>query len=267
MRRRLIPVLTILAALAAPAGARASSQQVTTFEAPRELLSAATRDATLSHITSLGVSNIRQLVYWRDYAPSPTSARKPDFDANNPDAYPAGSWGNLDGLIAAAKAHGVSVMLTLTGPPPRWAAKDSKLSSPDAKAFGAFATAVGKRYGASVDTWSIWNEPNQPQFLLPQYVHGKPESPKIYRGLYRAAYAGLRKSNPKDAILIGETSPRGNSHIVAPLAFLRGMLCLDSHYRKAKSCGGLQASGYAHHAYTTPPPPHLKPQPPHHATT
>src|SRR4051812_17577660 len=258
--RRLIPLLTILAALAAPAGASASSRQVTTFEAPRELLTAATRDATLNRITSLGVSNIRQLVYWRDYAPSPESATKPDFDASNPDAYPPGTWGNLDALIAAAKQHGVTVMLTLTGPPPRWATRDSKLSYPDAKAFGAFTTAIGKRYGASVDTWSIWNEPNQPQFLLPQYVHGKPESPKIYRGLYRAAYAGLRKSNPKDAILIGETSPRGNSHIVAPLAFVRGMLCLDSHYRKAKSCAGLQASGYAHHAYTTAAGPHFKPK-------
>jgi hypothetical protein len=260
MRRRLIPLLTILAALAAPAAAGASSRQVTTFEAPRELLSAATRDATLNRITSLGVSNVRQLVYWRDYAPSPASATKPDFDASNPDAYPAGTWGNLDALLAAAKQHGVTVMLTLTGPPPRWAARDSKLSYPDAKAFGAFAAAIGKRYGASVDTWSIWNEPNQPQFLLPQYVHGKVESPKLYRALYQAAYAGLRKSNPNDAILIGETSPRGNSHVVHPLAFMRGMLCLDSKWRKSKSCGELQASGYAHHAYTTAAGPHFKPK-------
>ena len=259
MRRRLLPALTILAALAAPAAAHASSRQVTTFEAPRELLSAATRDATLSRITSLGVKNIRQLVYWRDYAPYPSSAHKPAFDASNPDAYPAGTWGNLDALIADAKAHGVSVMLTLTGPPPRWAAKDSKLSYPDAKEFGAFATAMGKRYGASVDTWSIWNEPNQPQFLLPQYVHGKPASPLIYRRLYQAAYAGLRQSNPKDAILIGETSPRGNEHVVHPLTFMRGMLCLNSSYRKSKSCGELPASGYAHHAYTTAAGPRFKP--------
>jgi hypothetical protein len=259
MRRRLLPVLTILAALAAPAAAHASSRQVTTFEAPRELLSAATRDATLSRITSLGVTNIRQLVYWRDYAPDPSSAHKPAFDAGNPDAYPAGTWGNLDALIADAKAHGVSVMLTLTGPPPRWAAKDSKLSYPNAKEFGAFATAIGKHYGASVDTWSIWNEPNQPQFLLPQYVHGKPASPLIYRKLYQAAYAGLRESNPKDAILIGETSPRGNEHVVHPLTFMRGMLCLNSSYRKSKSCGELQASGYAHHAYTTAAGPRFKP--------
>src|SRR5262245_24825000 len=106
MRRRLLPLLTLLPALAAPAAATAPSQQVTTFEAPRELLSAATRGKTLDSITSLGVHNVRQLVYWRDYAPDPASAKKPAFDASNPDTYPAGTWGNLDGLIADAKAHG-----------------------------------------------------------------------------------------------------------------------------------------------------------------
>ncbi len=257
--RRLLATLPLLAALALPAGASASSGQVTTFEAPRELLSAATRDATLNRITSLGVADVRQLVYWRDYAPAPASATRPSFDTSDPNAYPADTWDNLDALIAAAKAHGVKVMLTLTGPPPRWAARDSKLSYPDAKAFGAFATAVGRRYAADVDTWSIWNEPNQPQFLLPQYVHGKPASPGIYRRLYQAAYAGLRASNPQDQILIGETSPRGNRHVVAPLAFLRGMLCLDSHWRKSKSCGPLPADGYAHHAYTTSAGPRFKP--------
>jgi hypothetical protein len=104
-----------------------------------------------------------------------------------------------------------------------------------------------------VSTSSIWNEPNPPQFRRPQYKTGKPASPKLYRNLYQAAYAGLKSTpaNANDAILLGETSPRGNSHIVHPLAFLRGTLCLDSKYRKAKSCKQLAASGYAHHAYTT----------------
>jgi hypothetical protein len=253
--RRLLPLLLLAVLAAIPATASASSSQVTTFEAPRELLSAATRDATLNQITGFGVTRVRQLVYWRDYAPDPDSRTKPSFDASDPNAYPAGTWGNLDGLVAAAKAHGVSVMLTLTGPVPRWATRDKKdnLSYPDAKEFGAFATAVGRRYGDDVASWSVWNEPNQPQFLLPQYVNGKPYSPKLYRRLYQAAYAGLRStaSNASDAILIGETSPRGNAHIVRPLAFLRGMLCLDSKWRKSKSCGELPADGYAHHAYTT----------------
>jgi hypothetical protein len=37
------------------------------------------------------------------------------------------------------------------------------------------------------------------------------------------------------------------------------MLCLDSKYRKAKSCGELETGGYAHHAYTTSAGPRYKP--------
>jgi hypothetical protein len=37
------------------------------------------------------------------------------------------------------------------------------------------------------------------------------------------------------------------------------MLCLDSKYRKSKSCGELEADGYAHHAYTTSVGPRFEP--------
>jgi hypothetical protein len=38
------------------------------------------------------------------------------------------------------------------------------------------------------------------------------------------------------------------------------MLCLDSKWRKSKSCGALEADGYAHHAYTTSAGPRFKPE-------
>jgi hypothetical protein len=260
--RRILPTF-ILTLLCWPAVASASPRQIVTFEAPRELLSASTRDATLTQITGFGVSHVRQLVYWRDFAPDPDSATKPNFDASDPNAYPADKWDNLDGLVASAKAQNVALTLTLTGPVPKWATKAKKdnLTDPVPAEFGAFATAIGRRYGADVSTWSIWNEPNQPQFLKPQYKSGKPASPKLYRKLYQAAYAGLRSTpaNAGDTILIGETSPRGNTNVVHPLAFLRGTLCLDSKYRKAKACGELAADGYAHHAYTTSAGPRFKP--------
>jgi hypothetical protein len=260
--KRLLPIL-LVALLWPAASAAASPRQIVTFEAPRELLSDSSRDATLDQITGFGVYSIRQLVYWRDYAPDADSKTKPAFDASDPAAYPADKWAKLDALVAAAKARQVSVMLTLTGPVPKWATKSGKdqVTDPEPAEFGKFATAVGKRYGADVTTWSIWNEPNQPQFLMPQYKKGKPVSPKLYRKLYQAAYKGLRANpdNTNDTILIAETSPRGNSHVVHPLAFLRGMLCLDSKYRKSKSCGELEADGYAHHAYTTSVGPRFEP--------
>ena len=91
----------------------------------------------------------------------------------------------------------------------------------------------------SVDTWSIWNEPNQPQFLMPQYRNGGRLAGPLPRALPGGA-RGLRATagNAQDTILIGETSPRGNEHIVAPLAFLRGALCLSTRYRKRAGCGG-----------------------------
>ncbi len=261
--RRLVPLLPLIAVLALPAPAAASSRQTVTFEAPRELLAGATRDATLDQIASFGVARIRQLVYWRDYAPAAGSRTKPSFDASDPAAYPPGTWDGLDALVAAAARHGIEVQVTITGPVPRWATRSKRdnLSYPDAREFGAFATAVGRRYGEAVSTWSIWNEPNQPQFLRPQYRGGHPYSPKLYRKLYRAAYSGLRSTpaNASDQILIGETSPRGNAHVVHPLAFLRGTLCLDSRWRRSKRCGALQADGYAHHAYTTSQGPRFEP--------
>ena len=146
-------------------------------------------------------------------------------------------------------------MLTPTGPVPKWATKSKKgfVDRPSARLFGQFVTALARRYGDSVATWSVWNEPNQPQFLMPQYRKKKPYSPTLYRGLYRAAYKAIRSvpSNRRDKILIGETSPRGNVNIVHPLRFLRGMACLSNNYKKTRSCSRLPADGYAHHAYTT----------------
>jgi hypothetical protein len=254
MRYRLI-IVALLSLLAVPVAAQASPRQSLSFEAPTELLDYSRVDATLSEIRAFGVTQVRQLVYWQSFAPRPKSKKKPSFNASNPDAYPAGTWEGLDLLMATAKAKGIQVMLTPTGPVPRWATKSKKdnLTRPNPKAFAQFVTALARRYGDQVQMWSIWNEPNQPQFLLPQYRHKKPYSPTLYRGLYRAAYSAIRSvaANKSDKILIGETSPRGNVHIVHPLTFLRGIACLNASYHKTRKCSRLPADGYAHHAYTT----------------
>jgi Cellulase (glycosyl hydrolase family 5) len=248
--------VVILVLLALPAAAHASPRQVMSFEAPRELLDDSQRDATLDQIKAFGVNQVRQLVYWNNFAPRPNRRTKPrGFNAADPDDYPARLWGPLDRLMAAAAARDIEVMLTLTGPVPRWATGNRKghLNRPSEELFGDFATAVGRRYGEQVSMWSIWNEPNQPQFLMPQYRGGRPVSPGLYRGLYRAAQRGIRRTatNRDDRILLGETSPRGNENVVHPLVFLRRMLCLNGRYRKTRDCSRLDADGYAHHAYTT----------------
>lgn len=253
--RRLAPITLLLLlalALAAPA-AHASTGQATSFEAPDLLLNDSTRSDALDEIDGFGVRSLRVLLYWRSVAPSPADSTRPAFDATDPSAYPG--WGPWDRLFAAARDRGMSVLVTITGPAPTWATTSRDpdgIDRPDPGELERFATAVGRRYGTQIDRWSIWNEPNQPQFLGPQYRKGKPYSPGLYRRLYLAAHRGLAASgNGSDQVLIGETSPRGNRRIVAPLAFLRGTLCLSSSYRRRRGCAGLDADGYAHHAYTT----------------
>src|SRR3954454_17605096 len=267
MRRSLVLLIALVAALLAPAGsAMASHRQVMSFEAPRDLLDPAARDGALNDISSFGVHSIRLVMYWHDVAPDSSSRVKPKFDATDPSAY---DWSRYEPVLDAAKARGWSVLLTLSGPVPRWATNGARdtVTRPSPNEFRMFVTAAAKHFGDRVATWSIWNEPNHPEFLRPQFSsHHKALSPRIYRNLYFAAMRGFADAGIAPNVLVGETAPRGTGKVVAPLAFLRGVLCLDSHYHRQGSCKSLPASGYAHHAYTTRKGPFFKPPGPNDVT-
>jgi len=256
-----------LVAMMVPA-AHASSGQGLTFEAPRDLLDASTRDATLDEIQSLGAKQLRVILYWHNVAPTPDSATKPAADLSDPASY---AWGQYDELMAAAQKRGLQVLMTVSGPVPQWAteSKTDTVTRPIPAEFKTFMTAVGKHYGGQVATWAIWNEPNHPQFLRPQYgpKGTGPVSGTIYRSLFLAGWEGLRAAgNGRDHILMGETAPVGTGKDVAPLTFLRQTLCLSDRYIKAKGCSNLPADGYAHHAYTTRLGPFYKPSGPNDVT-
>ena len=213
------------------------------------------RDATFDEIESFGVHWIRVILYWHDVAPQPgPAAGSPDFDQTDPAAYPASGWAPYDRIVQEAERRGIRVLLTVSGPVPKWATlcRRSTVKFPSALRFGRFVQAVGTRYGPQIDYWSVWNEPNHPQFLGPQWVRGKPYAPRIYRRLFRAARKGLRRSgNRRDRVLMGETAPNGSGRIILPLRFLRGALCLNKRYKMRTSCNKLDVDGWAHHPYTT----------------
>ena len=134
-----------------------------------------------------------------------------------------------------------------------------------------------------VSHWSIWNEPNQPGWLSPQMARRVPASPRAYRALANAAFAGLRASgHGGDLILFGETAPRGVRRPSArgpmrPLVFVRELYCLDRRLRpyrgrraRARRCptnragrrrfasrnpGLFRIRGFAHHPYALEAPP------------
>jgi hypothetical protein len=262
--RAVLSCLALLLALAAlPAAARARESQFTMFEAPRELLSddAALRAQTFDEVERLGVRWLRVVLYWHSVAPVPDDPGVPRFDETDPDAYPG--FARYDRLVSEARARRMRILLTVSGPVPRWATRDrdDTVTRPSATRFGRFMRAVIRRYGDDVDRWSIWNEPNHPDFLGPQYSRsGRPVSPGIYRQLVFAADRALRAVGERsDRMLVGETAPRGTRRVVGPLTFLRGALCLDSRYRKRRGCPDMPADGWAHHAYTTAAGPFFRP--------
>ena len=253
MSRRAGIALAVLAVLltAAPV-ARADRGEASLFEAPREMMSddAALRAKTLDEIQGFGVGWVRVVLYWRAVAPNPTDWRVPSADLANPASY---DWARYDRAINELRARNFTVLLTVSGPVPSWATRSrhSATMHPSAAQFGRFMRAAGQHYATRIDHWSIWNEPNHPDFLGPQYSRGKAVSPHIYRALFLAGEHALRATgNTGDTILMGETAPVGTSHVVPPLTFLRGALCLDAGYHRRGSCGRLGADGYAHHAYT-----------------
>jgi hypothetical protein len=254
VRHRTLLVIVMLCAVLLPASiASASSRQFTTVEAPSELLYGGSPDAALDTIQGLGATAIRVQLNWSQVAPSPDARRAASFNATDPNAYPAGAWARWDAAIDGARARGLKVYLTITGPAPHWAtaAKKDGLTKPSAEAFSKFASAAGRRYGSKVSWWSIWNEPNLGKLLKP--IKGL-QSATVYRQLYLQAYSGLRSVGVRAPILIGELAPIGNSlkdqGTIHPLQFLRKVLCLDSRWHKSSTCSKVPTQGLAMHPYT-----------------
>ena len=265
----LAAVFLAAAALAAPAAAHASPTQESVFMDDAALVFGddARVEETFQTLQALGVDRVRVSVLWYLVSPAATSTSRPAFGSGGPTdpaAYPAGAWERYDRIVNAAQRNGIAVLFCLTGAGPLWASSNPGAGQPmldlNSKDFGDFATAVGRRYSGTyqpsrlaqvlprVDMWSLWNEPNQPGWLRPQTGAGNvPASPRVFRGLADAAYAGLQNSgHGSDTILLAETAPRGSSRTsnlspMRPILFIRELYCLDKRLRPLSPAAARQA--------------------------
>jgi hypothetical protein len=239
---------SLCAAPAPPALAGAGQESI--LQDDRMLLASGpgAREATLDELRTLGVDTVRAFATWRSLAPSPRSLRRPAGDPRDPGYYR--DWSALDGLVQSARARGIGLILTPTGPGPAWAGRcrgsiaRRQTCYPNASLFRAFVTALGRRY-PQVRRWSVWNEPNVALFLYPQArrVAGRkvPVSPTLYRRLVYAAYDGLRASgHGGDQMMVGETAPIGHRAgnaartALATAWFWRAFFCLDGRGRRLR---------------------------------
>ena len=202
---------------------------------------------------------IRISLYW-GFGPLAVAKSRPVAPTNPAD--PAYTWASYDRAVQYANAYGMKVVLSIWGTPD-WAngTRGPRVAPANPIDLQNFAYAAAKRYSGTyvgldnrllppVRHWLAWNEPNNPAFLLPQFVkqngawvmQSAADYAKIcnavYLGVHLTAYAG-------EKVACGVTSPRGNNDAgssrasVSPAAFLRAV---------AKT-GTVRFDAWAHHPY------------------
>jgi hypothetical protein len=116
-----------------------------------------------------------------------------------------------------------------------------------------------------VSMWTIWNEPNHPGFIQPQWERTpsgfQPKSPHIYRKLVEVAYPAIKGIQADSVVLVGGTSstgartPRNEKSGMQPLRFIRELACVDERLRPKTTgdCANytpLLGDGFSHHPYS-----------------
>ena len=181
--------------------------------------------AALDHAVAAGASAIKIPLFWNSVAPL---ERPHSFDAANPSS-PAYNWSGLDAEVRLVRAHGLQPIVYIAGAP-TWAFKriDGGFR-PDPAEYRAFARAAVQRYSGHfqglprVRFWQAWNEPNK----VPARAD-KPGTAAWYRTLVNA-FAPAAHSVPGNEVIAGGLAPFGISTSIAPLDFMRSLLCLDTH--------------------------------------
>jgi hypothetical protein len=262
-------LLVLLVALLAPGSASARVMQTGIADDAVLLGGGRAADVAVDDWRAMGVDVARIQVSWGRVAPSPTATKPPPgFQAANP-ADPGYNWGVIDAAMGRLARVGIKPMLMIDGPPPLWAsgnpARRIPRYRPSAPAFANFAAAVARRYGASVQDYILWNEPNLPLWIRPQADCGKhrctPVAPNVYRAMVNAAYPAIHAVDGDARVLIGALAPAGGDLKSAnantrPLEFLRGLGCVDATLKPVRTggCRGFKpalADGIAYHPHST----------------
>jgi hypothetical protein len=186
---------------------------------------------------------------------TPWAAPPAGFVASDPDSL-GYSWTSLDNEVRNAVSAGLTPILDVEHAPP-WAltAPSSGVNggTPDITDLGEFAHALAVHYDGSngvpaVHIFQVWNEPNLSRDL-------SPVDPNVYRDMVNAVADSVHQVNAKDIVVAGGLDPFQNStnrwHTMAPLTFMREMLCLSAGPHPHLTCKAqVHFDVWSHHPYT-----------------
>jgi hypothetical protein len=232
--------------------------------------------AALDLLKRSGVRTVRLTAGWSVLAPRPRATRKPRFDETDPAAYQAAAWRRIDRAVRGARKRGMAVIIDIAFWAPTWATAGDSSERPregvDPRLFGRFAHAVARRYDGeynppgkasplpAVRAFTLWNEPNLPDFLRPQWrdpaTRRTALSPHHYRRMVEAAYPAVKSVQPDSLVLVGGLAGYGHRAGVPPLRFIRELACVDASLRPLArpECARFKrvpGDGFAYHPYST----------------
>jgi len=208
-----------------------------------------------------GAQYVRLLVYWSLVAPANPSAT---FDPTNPTS-PGYNWTGIDTRVEEAQAEGLTPILDITGTP-SWAyakaPSDGNGGSPQTAAIRDFAQALATHYdGEGVDAqdviipavniYEVWNEPNLS-------LDFGPVNAASYRSVVNAVADSVHAVDSQNLVVAGGLDPFAHKkskkqkwYSVAPLAFMRSLLCLSKGAHPHTTCSNqIHFDVWSHHPYT-----------------
>jgi len=220
----------------------------------------------LQHARDAGATVARFFVYWNTVAVSGTPPA--DLAAAADPAWPGYDWTRTDRTVRRMASAGIEPIAAVHRAP-AWAEGSGRPAvsldapagtwRPSPEHFGAFATALARRYSGAypdplrpgqplpaVRRWQGWNEPNLSTYLSPQWRRAASghaaESPRLYRALINAFYRAIKDVDRRNLVISASTAPYGDpqpgGRRIQPLRFYRSLLCLRGGARlRATRCG------------------------------
>ena len=185
---------------------------------------------TFDLMTSIGVRTVRVMMPWAGMEP-------------NPGQY---DYGQVDMIVDAANARGMSVLGTLVSAP-GWAVAPGTpaVSSPTASAatYGDFAGAAASHFRGRVSAYEVWNEPNA---ALSWTSGPQGPEPGVYAGLLKAAYPKIKAADPSALVIGGVVGAVISffSLTMDPVTFVEQMYAAGAR-------GSFDALSYHPYQYTT----------------
>ena len=150
--------------------------------------------SSIADANALGVDWVRRFVRWDQVEPSSSGS------------YNASVIAELDDFVARAHAAKKKVALTVFGTPGWAGGAGDYLNAPaDPARYASFVGRLAARYKDRVQSWEIWNEPDETEFW-----HGTTPSPASYAPLLKASYAAIKVADPATQVVAGPLT--GNNY-------------------------------------------------------